>query len=86
MTEQDRVSIVAYRIERAKATVAEVRDIVELGHYNTAMNRLYYACFYAAIALLIKHKIEARTHSGVRRMLGLHFVKTGKVSEADSDL
>lgn len=31
---------------------------------------MYYACFYAATALLIAHQIEAKSHIGVRQMLG----------------
>lgn len=48
--------------------------------WNTAVNRLYYACYYAVSALLISYNIEARTHSGVRSMLALHFTKTEKLS------
>ena len=29
------------------------------------------------IALLIDREIQAHTHSGVRQMFGLHFIKTG---------
>lgn len=49
-------------------------------YYNTAINRLYYACYYAASALLIKNKFEAHTHAGVKQLLGLHFVTTGKLA------
>ena len=42
---------------------------------------MYYACYYVVSALLIQHGIAASTHSGVIRMFGLHFVKTGLVSE-----
>lgn len=38
------------------------------------------ACYYAATALLIKNGIEAQTHAGVRQMLGLHFIRTGKLT------
>jgi uncharacterized protein (UPF0332 family) len=38
---------------------------------------LYYACYYAASALLIKYGHSAQTHSGIINLLGLHFVCTG---------
>ena len=41
---------------------------------------MYYACYYAAIALLIKHGINPGTHAGVKQMLGMHFVATGYLS------
>jgi uncharacterized protein (UPF0332 family) len=43
------------------------------------VNRLYYSCFYAVIALLADQEIEVQSHSGARQMFGLHFIKTGKI-------
>lgn len=73
-------ALVAYRLQHAKNTFAEVYSITESGFYNTAVNRLYYACYYAVIALLVKHNIPAQTHAGVKQMLGLHFVTTKKLN------
>lgn len=42
---------------------------------------MYYACFYAASALLIANEIQVKSHEGVRQQLGLHFVLTGKISK-----
>lgn len=44
-------------------------------------NYVYYACYYAAVALLTKHHITASTHAGVKTMLGLHFVSKGIISK-----
>ena len=49
-------------------------------YFNAAINRLYYACFYAATGLLIAKGIEAGTHNGVKTMLSYHFVRTGILS------
>jgi uncharacterized protein (UPF0332 family) len=46
------------------------------------VNRLYYACYYAVIALLIDKGIQPHTHAGVRQMFGLHFVRTGIVDNS----
>ena len=54
---------------------------VENKFWNTTVNRLYYACYYAVIALLIAKDIHAHTHSGVRQMFGLHFVKSGLIDK-----
>ncbi len=77
MDDNDRKDIVIYRITRAKETLEEVKLHIENKLWNTAINRLYYACYYAVIALLIDNKIDAQSHSGVRQMFGLHFIKTG---------
>ena len=70
----------AYRFLRAKETLKEIPYLKQQGYYNTAVNRLYYACYYAAVALLIKHEINPGTHAGVKQMIGLHFVATGRMS------
>lgn len=74
-------ALVAYRLKRAKDTIEEVKEITERGFYNTAVNRLYYACFYALLALLAKYNLQAQTHIGAKQMLGLHFVNTNKISK-----
>jgi uncharacterized protein (UPF0332 family) len=67
-----------YRIQRAYETIREVEKHIENKFWNTAINRMYYACFYAVGALLVKHGIESSTHTGVRQMFGHLFVKTRK--------
>ena len=69
---------IVYR--RSQETLAEVPSLKQLGYYNTAVNRLYYACYYAAVALLIRHGINPGTHAGVKQMIGMHFVATGRMS------
>ena len=76
LDEESVKSLVAYRLQHAKDTFAEVESITKSGFYNTAVNRIYYACYYAVIALLVKHNISTQTHAGVKQMLGLHFVTT----------
>ena len=77
LDEQSRTDLVRYRIERADETLQEAGLLAKEGYYNAAFNRLYYACFYAALALLVKHGITTSTHAGVKTMLGLHFVSKG---------
>ena len=79
MRNEDREELVKLRIENAIQTMREAKLMMDNKFWNAAINRMYYACYYAVTALLLKHGIEAHTHSGVRQMLGLHFVKTGKL-------
>lgn len=56
----------------------EIKSHIGNGYYNTAMNRMYYACYYAASALLIKINItDVKRHATVRNLFNQHFVKTG---------
>ena len=46
------------------------------------MNRLYYACFYAVLALLLTRDVSARKHRHVRTLLHRDYIKAGLVSVA----
>lgn len=80
LTDDERKALVSYRIQRSHETWAETKKIIEDKLWYAAANRMYYSCFYMTCALLICHGLSASTHGGVIRMLGLHFVVTGKIS------
>jgi uncharacterized protein (UPF0332 family) len=77
LTDEQRRDIVKYRMENARATIAEVESHRQNGFYNTAVNRMYYACYYAATAMLVAMGIETKSHDGVRQCLGKHIVLRG---------
>ncbi len=81
LTEDNYEALSRYRQERAHETLAEIPYLREQGYYNTAVNRLYYACYYAAVALMTKYHISTNTHAGVKMMLGLHFVSKGLITK-----
>ena len=76
MKGEERQELISYRIQRARETINEVKLHIDNKLWSTAINRIYYACYYAVSALLIKHDIKAQTHAGTRQMFGLHFIKT----------
>jgi uncharacterized protein (UPF0332 family) len=80
LNEEDRLTVVQFRLEKAKETFAEIPILVENKLWRNAANRLYYASYYAVAALLIQYGIETHTHQGVINQLGLHFVRKGIVS------
>jgi len=84
LTEEERNLLVTYRIQRAKETLAEADNLIKDNFYNAAVNRLYYACYYAVIALLIKNDITAQTHQGVKQMFSLHFIVNKKIDKQHS--
>jgi uncharacterized protein (UPF0332 family) len=81
LTDENYEALSRYRQERAHETLAEIPYLSQQGYYNTATNRLYYACYYAAVALLTKYHIPTHTHVGVKTMLGLHFVSKGLITK-----
>jgi len=81
LAKQDRQGLVKYRLEKAVNTISEIPVLMENKFYRTAANRLYYACFYAASALLINDGFETHTHKGVKVLLGLNYIKENKIEK-----
>jgi hypothetical protein len=54
--------------------------MLQSGHANTFVNRLYYACFYAVSALLLTKGLSAVRHSGVRVLFHQNIVRPGLLS------
>lgn len=76
MDENIKKDIVDYRRQKAHDLIHDVDVLIENKLWNSAVNRMYYACFHIVSALLILHGIEVKSHLGVRQAFGLHFVKT----------
>ncbi len=72
-------TLVFYRLERAHEALEEANILLERGHANTFVNRLYYACYYAVSALLLTKGLFSAKHSGIRSLFHQNFVKTGVV-------
>lgn len=81
MTNYSANDYVFYRLEKAKDTIAEVEVHLTNEFWNTAINRMYYAAFYAVNALLTTSNTEISSHAGVRQQFGLMYVKTGIIEK-----
>ena len=77
MTAQD--ALARHRLTRAREALDEADLLMSGNRWNGALNRLYYAAFYAARALLALKRIDSSRHSGVIALFQEHFVKTGAV-------
>lgn len=75
----DRDSYTTYRIKKSEEAYEVAALLVANKKWNAAVNRLYYAAYYAVSGLLVKSEIEAKTHAGVKTQFLLHFVKSGKI-------
>jgi uncharacterized protein (UPF0332 family) len=78
----ERDILMRYRMERARETLVEADLMAQIGHWNSCVNRLYYACFYAVSALLLQHNLSAAKHAGVRSLFNRHFVRPGAIAAA----
>lgn len=77
---QETKALILYRLERAHEALDEADILLQRGHANTYINRLYYACFYAVSALLLTKDLSSAKHSGVRTFFHQNFVKLGIVT------
>ncbi len=71
--------LVSYRLSRANETLEDAIILANSERWNACVNRLYYACFYAVTALLVRHGLSSSKHTGVRSLFNLHYVKNGKI-------
>lgn len=79
LNDSSRNDLVSYRIERAHETLREVDYLLKGEFYNAAVSRLYYACYYMVVALLVANKLETQTHAGVKSVFSLNFIKSGLI-------
>jgi len=77
LSQENRVDVVKYRIERAFIALDQAKKNLQIKCLEVTANRLYYAAYYAASALLIAHGIQTKSHDGCIGQFGLHFIKPG---------
>ncbi len=89
MTEEEilerRSQIKAY-LRAARRSLASAASSLEQGFYDTAVNRAYYAIFYATSGLLWTQGIRRSKHAGVIAAFRQYFVKPGLIETEYSDL
>ena len=73
------VAYVRYRTALARETLDVAKLALADGHLRSAVNRLYYACFYMVSALLFAEGHASSKHSGIRSLFNRHWIKTGRL-------
>ena len=67
--------LINYRLSRARDTLDDARILSENKKWNSTINRLYYAAYYAVIALLLNSDLKSSTHNGTKSMFSEEFIK-----------
>ena len=70
-----------YRLEQAEEALSEADLLLNAGHFRGAINRAYYAMFYAIQVLVVKNKVKVSKHSGVISYFDREFVKPGIIDK-----
>jgi uncharacterized protein (UPF0332 family) len=66
-------------MSRANEALEDARILAREERWNACVNRLYYGCFYAVSALLVRDGLSSSKHAGVRGLFNREYVKTGKI-------
>ena len=74
LNEENRRDVVNYRIERAYIALDQAKKNLQINCLEVTANRLYYAAYYAASALLIAYGIRTKSHEGNISQFGQQFV------------
>jgi uncharacterized protein (UPF0332 family) len=79
MTNEERNSLVALRLEQAEETYETAQLLIENQKYPSALNRIYYGMFYAVMALGIKYEFETSKHAQLLGWFNKKFVNKGLI-------
>ncbi|HLQ25942.1 MAG TPA: HEPN domain-containing protein [Acidiferrobacterales bacterium] len=80
MTQDEaRDRIVDYWLRKAGGALQSAQSEAQAGRLDFAVNRAYYACFYAASAVLLRMGKKFVKHSGLRAAVHQDLVKAGKL-------
>lgn len=85
-TEEEKAALISYRLKKSETTYKEATDVFNLGYWSLAVNRLYYAVFYAGTALLINNGHAMRSHAGFLTLIGQYFVTPGILTKEEGKL
>lgn len=71
--------LMKYRLIRARDTYEDAQILADRSRWNSTINRLYYAAYYAVMALLLDSDIKPTTHNGAKSNFSEYFIKTEKI-------
>jgi len=74
-----RKTLISLWLNKAKEALASAELELDAGHANFAVNRLYYACFYAVTAILLRDGKQFARHSAVKSEFIRTYIKSGQI-------
>ena len=74
MRQEHHQSLINYRLEQAEEALQDGELLLNSCRYRATANRLYYACFYAAVAALLTRRLEYSKHSAVIAFFDREFI------------
>jgi len=72
-------------LERANKSLQIGEKLLKDGFYEDAINRIYYAVYYAVSALLYTRKLYPKKHRGMKSLFNKEFIQTGLIDKSQED-
>lgn len=79
ISEQERTSLIQFRINQANEAIEDVSKLIEANMLNIAVNRIYYGMFYSLNALALKYEFSSSKHMQLIGWFNKTFVKPGLI-------
>jgi uncharacterized protein len=77
LSEEQVGKLIRYRLQQAQQALQEADLLYHASLFLGAINRAYYAIFYAIQALIVLHNEVTSKHSGAIAFFDREFIKTG---------
>ena len=79
MQDDRSIDLAKYRLDTADETLEVAKECFDKKHYKDAINRSYYAAFYAARAVLALEGVDYKRHKDVIAHFNQYYVATEKL-------
>ncbi len=81
ISQNDKNSLISYRLEQAKDTIELARFLIDSKRFAVAVNRIYYGLYYAVTALAIKYGYETSKHGQLIGWFNKKFIASNKLDK-----
>ncbi len=86
MPDKETVELSLSQLKRATDIIGFIPAYIDIGDYNGAVNRAYYAVFHAIKAVELLDNYDSKKHSGLIAHFRQAYIKTGIIDVKYSDM
>ena len=79
MLDKSVIELSKMQLDEAQEIITFIPAYINIGDYNGAISRAYYAAFHALKALEVLEGYDSKKHSGVISHFRQEYIKTGKI-------
>lgn len=86
MPDKETVELSLSQLKRATDIIRFIPAYIDIGDYNGAVNRAYYAVFHSIKAVELLDNYDSKKHSGLIAHFRQEYIKTGIIDVKYSDM